>query len=454
MGHPRAVNSHLLNRLVANPARTVMLGFAGVIAVGTVLLALPVAAEPGQRTDLITALFTSTSATCVTGLVTVDTATHWSAFGEVVILVLIEIGGLGVMTAASLLLLAVGRRLGAASAALSSAESRAIPREEVREVIVTITRISAAVQVLVAASLAVRLATRYDLSPGEAAYSGVFHSISAYNNAGFGLREDSITPYAADPWVCVPLMVAVMLGGLGFPVLWHLRRRLLRPGQWSVHVMITVWGSVVLWVVGALVLALFEWHNPRTLGALDPGARLLTATFQSVAARTAGFNSVPIGDLHPESLLALDVLMFIGGGSAGTAGGLKITTFAVLGFVIWAELRGEPTVRTFHRRLPASIQRSALSVALLSVAVVVVATGALLVLTNATLDEVLFEAVSAFATVGMSTGLTTELPPAAELVVIALMFLGRLGPITLGAALALRTRPRRFEVPEERVTVG
>lgn len=444
----------MVDLLVANPARSVLLGFAALILLGTALLMLPVATEPGQRTSPITALFTATSAACVTGLVTVDTATHWSAFGEGVILALIQIGGFGVMSAASLLVLIVGRRITGATAILSQTESRTVEHEETRAVLRGIAQVTLVVQGTVALLLFLRFWLGYDMPLGRAAYHGVFHSLSAFNNAGFGLRPDSIVPWAEDPFVNLPIMAAVMIGGIGFPVLWGLRRHLFRVGRWSVHMLVTVWVSVFLWVAGTVAVAAFEWTNPKTLGGLSPGGRVLAAAFQSVVARTAGFNSVSVGDLHPETLLTLDGLMFIGGGSAGTAGGLKVGTFALLGFVIWAELRGEPTVHAFHRRLPSATIRQALTVALLSVGAVATGTAGLLIATDADLDDVLFEVISAFATVGMSTGLTPTLGVGGQLILVGLMFFGRLGPITLGVALALRERPRRYEVPEERVLVG
>lgn len=444
----------MVDLLVANPARSVLLGFAALILLGTALLMLPVATEPGQRTSPITALFTATSAACVTGLVTVDTATHWSAFGEGVILALIQIGGFGVMSAASLLVLIVGRRITGATAILSQTESRTVEHEETRAVLRGIAQVTLVVQGTVALLLFLRFWLGYDMPLGRAAYHGVFHSLSAFNNAGFGLRPDSIVPWAEDPFVNLPIMAAVMIGGIGFPVLWGLRRHLFRVGRWSVHMLVTVWVSVFLWVAGTVAVAAFEWTNPKTLGGLSPGGRVLAAAFQSVVARTAGFNSVSVGDLHPETLLTLDGLMFIGGGSAGTAGGLKVGTFALLGFVIWAELRGEPTVHAFHRRLPSATLRQALTAALLSVGAVATGTAGLLIATDADLDEVLFEVISAFATVGMSTGLTPTLGVGGQLILVGLMFFGRLGPITLGVALALRERPRRYEVPEERVLVG
>jgi Trk-type K+ transport system membrane component len=210
----------------------------------------------------------------------------------------------------------------------------------------------------------------------------------------------------------------------------------------------------LLLVVGVAAFLIAEWHNPATLGPLGVGGKTIVGLFHGVMPRTAGFNSVDVGQLYPATLLLTDMLMFIGGGSAGTAGGIKVTTFAVLAFVIAAEVRGEPTVHVLGRRLPTSVQRQALTVALLGVGLVAVSTMTLLSLTPFRLDDVLFEVVSAFGTVGLSTGITADLPPAGQLVLTALMFLGRLGPITLASALALRDRVRRYERPEERPIVG
>lgn len=453
-GWERTQERRLIDRVGDNPARIVMGGFAIVIFIGTFLLTLPIASQTREGTPVITALFTATSATCVTGLVTVDTATHWSTFGELVVLGLIQIGGFGVMSLASMLAMLIGRKVGTQASFLAAAESRTISHRSVGEVLLGIVKVTFLIEAVVMVALTLRFWLGYGDPFGSALYAGFFHSVSAFNNAGFGLQPDSVVPWVADPYINLPLMAAVMLGGIGFPVLWELRDYWRRLGKWSIHLIITLGMSVFLWVSGTIAIAAFEWTNPKTLGALDQGARVLAAAFQSVVARTAGFNSVSIGDLHQETLLTLDGLMFIGGGSAGTAGGIKVTTFALLGFVIWAELRGEPTVRVLHRRLPAETQRQALTIALLSVGGVATATAGLLFTSDHPLDDVLFEAISAFATVGMSTGITPTLSEVDQLILIFLMFLGRLGPITLGAALALRTRPRRYDLPQERMLVG
>jgi Trk-type K+ transport system membrane component len=220
------------------------------------------------------------------------------------------------------------------------------------------------------------------------------------------------------------------------------------------HTKVTLLATAVLTVGGTLYITAGEWANPGTLGPLSWPGKLLAGFFAALMPRTAGFNSLDIADMYPGTLLVQEILMFIGGGSAGTAGGIKVTTFALLAFVIFAELRGEPTVHVLGRRLPAGVPRQALTIVLIGVAVIVLTVLALLAMTPFGLDAVLFEAVSAFATVGLSTGITAQLPDAGRILLIALMFIGRLGPITLGSALALRERVRRYELPEERPIVG
>ncbi len=437
------------------PARVVVVAFASAVAVGTVLLTLPVASESGEPTDLVTALFTATSAVCVTGLIVVDTPGHWSTFGELVILGLIQVGGLGIMTLASLLGLLITRRLGLRMRLTAQTETKALGLGDVRRVVVGVALVSLVFETVIATVLAARFLTGYDYEVPTAVYHGVFHAVSAFNNAGFALYPDNLMSFVTDAWVCVPIAVAVIAGGLGFPVwieVWRHARGSLR--RWSLHVKLTVLTTGALLVVGAVAITAAEWNNPDTLGQFGVGGRILAGLFHAVMPRTAGFNSLDPAEFEAGTLLVNDILMFIGGGSAGTAGGIKVTTFALLAFVIVAEVKAQPTVHLMGRKVPSTVQRQALAVVLLSVGTVVTATLTLLALTPFTLDEVLFESVSAFATVGLSTGITTELPPAGELVLIVLMFAGRLGPITFASALALRERTRRYELPEERPIIG
>ncbi|GGL60189.1 TrkH family potassium uptake protein [Planomonospora parontospora] len=449
----RSFSQALLDRF-QHPAQVIVTAFAAAAAVGTGLLATPWAAESGTGTRLIDALFTAVSAVCVTGLVTVDTASHWSVFGEVVIVVLIQVGGLGIMTLATLFAMMISGRVGLRARMWAQAETKAPQLSDLRRVIGHVVVFTLVWEVLTAIVLAARFALGYGEPFGRAVYLGVFHAVSAFNNAGFGLWPDNLVRFATDPWICLPIAAAVVVGGLGYPVVFELRRSWRRPGRWSVLTRITVATTLVLLLVGFLVFTITEWANPKTLGPMDAPGKLLAGFFTGVMPRTAGFNSIDIAAMEPTSWLATDVLMFIGGGSAGTAGGIKVTTFAVLAYVLWAELRGETHVNAGHRRLAATVQRQALAIALLGVALVIASTYALLALTPHSLDAVLFEVVSAVATVGLSTGITADLTVAGQILVALLMFAGRVGPATLFSALALRDRRRRYELPEEKVIVG
>ncbi len=436
------------------PARTILIGFFTAGVLGAALLMLPFAkAGPGAASPL-EAVFTATSALCVTGLVVVDTPTYWTGFGEVVILGLIQVGGFGVMTFASVVGLAVLRRMSLRGRLTAAIETRSGALQDVRSVVLGIVTMSLSVEVVVATILALRFAVGYGASPAQAVWSGVFHSVSAFNNAGFALYSDNMIGFASDPWVCLPMCAATIIGGLGFPVLVQLRRHLRTPLRWSMNTRLVLWGTAILLVGGTVMFALSEWGNPRTFGALDPGSRLLAAFFQSVQTRTAGFNSIDTGQLDPVTLLGTDVLMLIGGGPAGTAGGIKITTFAVLYFILVAEIRGDGAVNIFHKRLSRAVHRQALAVVVVAIGLVVLGAAFLLVITDFTLDRVLFEVISAFATVGLSTGITADLPPAGQILLIVLMFLGRLGPITFATALALRDRRLLYEFPKERPIIG
>ena len=428
-------------------------GFASAITLGTLLLLLPVSRAGAGGTDVVTAVFTSTSAVCVTGLVTVDTPSYWSGFGQVVILGLIQVGGFGTMAFASLIGLLISRRLGLRARVTAAAETKSIGLGDVRSVLLGVARTTVLFELAVAIALTLRFWLGYDYSPTRAAYLGLFHSISAFNNAGFALWSDSLTRFVTDPWVCLPVAGSVIAGGLGFPVLLELRRQL-RPRRWTMHTRMTVSATLFLLVLGTVFLTANEWRNPATLGQLETPGRLLAGFFHAVMPRTAGFNTLAVDQMNEGTLLGTTVLMFIGGGSAGTAGGIKVTTFVLLFFVIWAEVRGEEDVHAFGRRIAERAARQALTVALLSIGVVVGATVLLVELTRMTTHVVLFEVVSAFATVGLSTGVTDELPSSGQLILVGLMFLGRLGPITLVSALALRERQRLYRYPEGRPLIG
>ncbi len=434
------------------PVRVVPLAFLAAITIGTILLALPVSSTGRGSGGFMPALFTSVSAVCVTGLATVDTATFWSPTGQVVILALIQVGGFGIMTLASVLLLVIGRNLGVRTGLVAQTETHAVDLGDVRELMRRLAIIVVTCEAVIAAVILPRFRLAYDDDLPTAAWHALFHAVSAFNNAGFALYSDSLVGFVGDPWIMLPLCAAVVVGGLGFPVMAEIVRTSRR--RWSVHSQVTVYGTIVLLVIGIGGFALAEWTNPATLGSLDVGSRIVASITGGVMPRTAGFNSVDYGAVTPENLMLTNVLMFIGGGSAGTAGGVKVGTFVLLAVVIWSELRGEQAVTIAGRTMPASLQRQALTVALLAVAAVLAGTMAMLIATEYDFEPLLFESISAFSTVGLSTGITPDLPPAGEGVLIALMFIGRVGIVTVGAALALSNRRRRYTLPEEGIIVG
>ncbi|GAA2031097.1 potassium transporter TrkG [Agromyces tropicus] len=437
-----------------HPAQAVVVGFAAAVMGGTLLLWLPpMTVEPGG-TSFTDALFTATSAVCVTGLTVVDTELHWSPLGHSVILLLIQLGGLGIMIFASLIGLVLARKMSVRSRLNTAAEAKAVGYDDVRGLVRGIVLISFGIEAVTWLFLFPRFLFAYDDNPGDAAWYALFHSVSSFNNAGFALYTDNMMGFVSDPFICLPMCAAIILGGLGFPVIMQLRKEFRRPIHWSMNTKLVLWGTLVLLVGGFAYLSIAEWNNPDTLGPLDPGSKLLAAFFMSTQTRTAGFNSIDVGMMHDESWVVMDVLMFIGGGPAGTAGGIKVTTFAVLFFILLTEFRGEGAVNIFGKRLSRAVHRQAITVALVAVGAVMTAIILLMHLTKLDLDLVAFEAVSAFATVGLSTGITGDLPPAAEVVLVLLMFLGRIGPLTLGSAIALRDRRILYELPKERPAIG
>ncbi|PKO88132.1 MAG: ATPase [Betaproteobacteria bacterium HGW-Betaproteobacteria-12] len=437
-----------------HPNQAVALAFLLTIVAGTALLMLPAAHAEGAGAPWLTALFTAVSAVCVTGLVVVDTGTYWSSFGQWVILLLFQIGGFGMMTAATLLGLMVNRSLRLRSKLISQVETHALGLGDVGSVARLVFGVTLGAELFITALLTLRLHLAYDLPWGEAAWSGFFHAVSAFNNAGFSIHPDSLMRYAADALILLPLMLAIVVGGIGFPVLHDLRAKRRDPRHWSLHTKLTLLGSAVLLLGGFCTLLLFEWRNPATLGPMALPEKLLSAAFASVSARTAGFNSIDIGALSHESWALHFLLMFIGGGSAGTAGGVKVGTAAILALLVIAEIRGRSDSEAFGRRVSSSAQRQAITVLVLGSSMVVLATIAILRCTELPTDKVIFEVISAFGTVGLSTGITGELPPFGQLVLILLMYIGRVGTITLAASLALGERRMPFRYPEEHPIVG
>lgn len=437
------------------PALVLVAGFAALIAAGTLLLSLPVASAAGTWTRPLDALFTATSAVCVTGLAVLDTADHWSPVGQAVILALIQLGGFGFMTGSTLLLLLVaGRRTGLRERLLAQASTGTADLGSVGTVVRRVGLFTLVAEgvgtVVLAAAFLPRLG-----DPVTAAWHGLFHAVSAFNNAGFDLTGGfrSLEPYADDPWLLAPLGLLIVLGGLGYAIVGDVVAKR-RWGRLALETRLVLATTAVLLVGGTAAIAALEWTNPATLGRMPEPQRLANALFESVTLRTAGFSALPTGQLTVASLFVAMALMFIGGASGSTAGGIKVNTFGILLAAIVSTARGRPSAEAFGRRVPHLLIYRALSVALLAVAAVFVVALALELTTAAAFEAVLFEAVSAVGTVGASTGLTPGLPDPARLVLVPAMFLGRLGPLTLVLALAARSRPVAWRPAVETIRIG
>lgn len=441
-------------RMFRDPVRLIPLLFALAIAIGTALLMLPVSSAEGGSTSFLTALFTATSAVAVTGLIVVDTATYWSGFGQLVIMALFQIGGLGIMTAATLLGLMVGRGFGLRMRQATHVERSRLTGRNAASVLKLVFGVTVTVELVITLMLGTRFAFGHGFSAGEAAWHGLFHAISAFNNAGFSSFSAGMMEFQLDALILGPIMLAVIVGSLGFPVFEDWREHGFDTRRWTLHSRITLAGTGLLLVTGFLAHLAMEWTNPGTLGPMATGDKLLNAAFHAIMPRTAGFNSLDVGAFREETLVVNYVLMFIGGGSAGTAGGVKVTTFFVLVAIMLAQVLGRRDPSLFGRRFGPAVERQALTVVMLALFLVVNATMYIASVTQLDLKDVLFETISAFATVGLSTGITDDLPPSAQLVLILLMFVGRVGTITVATALALGGAKRNYRLPEENPIVG
>jgi trk system potassium uptake protein len=449
---------------IRNPAQLVVSAFVGFILLGTFLLWLPISADGPGHIGFENALFTATSAATVTGLASTDVG-RFSLFGEFVIMMLVQVGGFGIMTIGSVLALIASNRVGLRQRLLAQSEIGAVDIGDLRRLIAAIARITIGVEGVLAFVLFLRFwHAGYEDGPVASAYSGIFHSIAAFNNAGVSLYSGNMDRFVGDAVVVMSVSIGFIIGGLGFPILVELWRRerhrrnrdghSTRPLPWSLHTKITLWTTAALLVIGPVAVMAFEWTNPATLGPLDTFDKLLAGWFQGVTPRTAGFNTVDIGGMNEPTLLVITMLMFIGAGPASTSGGIKVTTFAVLGIVLWSEVRGNNDVSVFRRRLPPNVIRQALTVALLSIGLVLGATLVLMSLEDFSLTPALFEVTSAFGTVGLSTGITSAIGSSGHVLLVLVMLAGRVGPVTFVTALALRERDRAYRYPEERPIIG
>ncbi len=442
-----------------SPGSIVALWFVAAILLGTFLLLLPFSRPPDRTLSLIDALFTSASAICVTGLVVKDMGTDFTLFGQIVILLLIQVGGLGYMTSATMITILLGKKLGLRDSLILQEAMNVQTLEGLARLLRTILLVTLVVEAIGAAGLAISFAPA--MSWPRALYLGLFHSVAAFNNAGFSLFPDSLMGYRQNLGVNLIVIVLIVLGGLGV-IVYHDLFRFWRRRTWrlSLHTRIVLVFTALLIVVPALLLWWFEQANPRGLGGGGAADRLMAAVFQAVSARTAGFNTVDIGAQTGTTLWLLMALMFIGGSPGGTAGGIKTTTFATMALAVWSTLRGREEITVAHRRLPRELVFRAFYLAILGVLVVGISTLLLLQLEPRVFLPILFEAVSAFGTVGLSTGdggalsLSGAFGAAGKLCVILTMFAGRVGVLTLGTAMVQSAEQPRIHYPVERVLIG
>lgn len=435
-----------------NPARLVPIAFLVVILIGTGLLMLPMSTRSGESAPLLTALFVATSATAVTGLTPVDTATYWSGYGQFVIWLLFHIGGFGIMSAATLLGMVVSRRMGLGQSLIVQAEARGIAPGDVRAVLKLALSVAIVVEAVSIAILTWRMMAAGETLP-QALGHAAFHAGAAFTNAGFSNYSIGFMGFQSDVAAQAAIFLGVILGGLGLPVLHDLRQ--FGQRRLSLHSRLTLWGTLILTLLGTLGVLAFEWTNPGTLGPMAPWEKALNALFHSVNTRSCGLNTVDNAAFSDETMMMTYALMLTGAGSAGTGGGVKVTTVVILILAVWSELRGDPDTQAFGRRIPTQALREALAVIGLAVAVLMLATIMLsLVTVEIPLNRLIYEAISAFGNVGLSMGVTAQLPPEAQWVIIALMYLGRVGIVTVATGLALRPNRTEFRYPEERPIVG
>lgn len=435
------------------PARTLALGFAGAIAIGTALLMLPVSTASGRGGGFLESLFTATSATCVTGLIVVDTATYWTPFGQVVIAALIQVGGLGIMTMSTLFAFLLGRRINLRGRLLIQEATGALSLAGVVRLIKSVLLFTVLFEGLGALILAVRWS--FDYPWPRALALGAFHSVSAFNNAGFDLFSVSLQNYASDAWALLTVAGLIIVGGIGFAVIADVYARMGdRHHRLSLHSRLVLRVTAGLLLGGTLLIFLLEYGN--TLQPLPVHGKILSSFFHAVTPRTAGFNSLPMGALHPATLLLIVVLMFIGASPGSTGGGIKTTTFATLIAAVHAIIAGSGSARVGERRLPRQVVDRALAVAAIALGLVVAVTGVMLLSEHKDMLALLFETTSAFGTVGLSTGITPDLSPLGRVLMILTMYAGRVGPLTLVLAIGQRQRHATTAVqyPEERVMIG
>jgi len=460
------IYDELRSLTTSSPARFAVLVFVTLIGLFTVLYSLPIAAADGKRTPFADALFTAVSTICVTGLSTVDMNAHWSPFGHVVTYVGVNVGALGVLTLASILGLVISKRLGLRAKLIAAGETnplrvhggpvnegQTVRLGEVGQLLATVALSTLTIEAILTVLLYPSLIWA-GVDPLVALWEAPYYAAMAFTNTGFVPNDGGLVPFADDYFLLSVLMVGVFLGSIGFPVIFTLWRQRWHVKRWSLHAKLTIITTTLLFIAGAGIFVLLEFDNPATFGGMDAWDTTFQSFFLSAMTRSGGFAVVDIDDFHGSSLVVGSMLMFVGGGSASTAGGIKVTTLAVLALAVWSEAKGKQSVEVFGRRIPSDVQRVALSVVAWGATIVAISTITIAQISRAPVEDVLFDVISGFATVGLSTGLTETLPDPAVYVLAATMFMGRVGTVTLAAAVAATSRSQLYSLPVERPIVG
>ncbi|RXT07108.1 TrkH family potassium uptake protein [Ammoniphilus sp. CFH 90114] len=439
------------NLIELHPARLLILGFGFLIVVGTLLLMLPISTRPGHQLGFIDALFEATSAVCVTGLVVVDTGTTFTLFGQIVLLALIQIGGWGFMTAGVFMFIILGKKIGLKERLVLQSTLNQFSIQGVVKLVILIISLTVFMESVGALLLALRWS--YEMPWSTALYYGIFHSISAFNNAGFGLEPDSLSKWVGDPTINLVITFLFMAGGIGFTVILDLwNKKSLR--KLSLHSKIALLVSLILNIIATLIIFATEFSNPDTIGNFPLADKWWASYFQGVVTRTAGFNTIDIGQMMVPSLVFMMFMMFIGASSASTGGGIKVTTFALMLLALWSVLTAKDNVSIFKRRIPWELVNKAFSIAVTAIMFISVIFFILTYTEQADLVLILFETISAFGTVGLSAGLTADLSPMGRVLITILMFIGRIGPLTMAFALMKFSDKSRVKYVEERILIG
>ncbi|MDF2820811.1 MAG: ktrB [Clostridiales bacterium] len=448
------------------PGQTIILGFFVVITIGALLLALPIASADGKSVGLIDAFFTSTSAVCVTGLVVRNTLEQWTRFGEVVIILLIQFGGLGFMTFTTALYMLLKKRVTLKDRMLIQ---ESFNQDNLSGMVRFVRKIIAGtiiVEGIGTMLLSLQFVPEYGLLDGL--WKSIFHSISAFCNAGFDIiGNSSLIPYSGNILVNFTIMLLIIIGGIGFPVWWDIVTAVKKhiTNKWSIkrcinkltlHTKLALSITIFLIMLGAIFIFIVEFNNVATLGSLSLKEKILTALFQSVTSRTAGFNTLSLGDLTQASQFMMIILMFIGGSPSGTAGGIKTVTLGIVLLEVISAIRGKDRAEAFGKTIPQDAVKRGLAVIVISLVVLVSVTMMLSLTQQGSFMDSFYEATSAFGTVGVTLGLTPILTSFGKIVIMLTMFTGRLGPVTMALAFSIRRNRKKahIKLPEEKVMVG